>query len=127
MVGHIPSQRVGGLRSVTGIERPSTQFRCSVILAIALRKLGRSFGGRNSNLTGETLELRWHELLAPVGVNESGGSEDGQKCRKKFVDATGRDVPEREGERKPTKLIHHCENVLVFASSHWFRANNVHR
>ena len=29
MVRDTPSQRVGGLWSVTGTERPSTQFRCS--------------------------------------------------------------------------------------------------
>ena len=69
-------------------------------------------------MAAEVLEFRLHELCALVGVNEQGGSEDSKKCRMTFDDATRRDVPETESERKPTKLIHHFEKALVLASSH---------
>ena len=71
-----------------------------VLLAIALTLLGRCFQGRNSILAAEVLEFRWHEVSAPVEVNEPWGSEDGKNCRNKFDDATRRDVPVRESERK---------------------------
>ena len=53
MVGHIPSQRVDGLWSVTGIEMPSTQCFYSARFGHCPRMVGRSFGGRNSTLVAD--------------------------------------------------------------------------
>ena len=106
---------MNGSWSVTDTERHFTQLRfrarfghCSEELQVATplwrQKVWNSDFG--------------HELCAPVGVNEPSGSKDGEKCRKTFDDATRRDVPDSESERKPTSFLHHCEKVLVFASSH---------
>ena len=57
MVEHTSSERVGDL-CVTGSERLSTILRRTLVLAIALRMVGRRFRGCNSYLTAEILEFR---------------------------------------------------------------------
>ena len=85
--------------------------------------VGRSFGGRNSILAHEFWNSEDTNCV-PFGVKIPGGSDDGKKCRKTFDDATRHDVPEKESKQEPTKFIHHCEKVFVFASSFCFKANN---
>ena len=47
-------------------------------------------------------------------MNEPRGSEDSENCRLTLDEATRRDVPEREGEGKPTKLVHQCDQKYWF-------------
>ena len=58
MVGHFPSQLEGGLWSVAGTERLSTQIRCSAHFGHCPEGGGRSFEGLNSIMAAEILEFR---------------------------------------------------------------------